>query len=188
MALIDVTYFKGPVNIAGIAASNSPVVGNAINTDWIPLYEKEYLKKALGLALYAEFDTALGYESGTPPGSIATKWTDLRDGKSYTVDGETYEWVGFKNAAKQSPIAQYVYVMYMTNIHTQTTSQGEAKNTQKNAVNADPNVKLTAAWLKLDEYNNQLWHFLENNESDYTTFEKCKTGSFDNVKRNRFGI
>lgn len=180
MSLIDHTYFIAAINIAGISAGNSPVVKNTVSTDFIPIYEAEYLKKALGYSLYKAFTE--GLEADTPD----AKWTDLKNGKEYTVSGKTYKWDGFTNAEKLSPIAYYVYSVYMTNNVTFSSGTGEVMNNQQNGTNASPANKVWYAWQQMAALNDKLWHFLDNNTSTYTEYDSTEVECFGS--RNTFGI
>lgn len=173
MSIIDNTYFIGELDVPEASKS-------AFTTVWINRYENEYLKKVLGTSFALEFISAL---SGTP----ATKWTDLRDGKTYTVGTKTYEWIGFKDTVTHlSPIANYIYAMWQLNHYTRTDSSGESIAAVQNSLNADPIGKVNQAWTRMKEWHSQLYHFLTNNSDTYDTFSISDVQNFGVI--NGFGI
>lgn len=161
MSLIDHTYFKGLLSIGDISNGNSPVVGNTVNTTFIPLYEKAYLQKALGIDLYLDF------MSGLEEDPIPQKWLDLRNGVEYTVNDRRYLWAGFVNSDKVSPIANYVYAEYMTNNAVQANGAGTAVNNQQNATPVSPASKIQRAWSDMLTMNESLYHYLHNHTEEY---------------------
>lgn len=181
MSIIDNTYFKGRINIPAISGSGATdtVTGDTVTTTFIPLYETEYLKKALGYNMWKAFTEAL---AGTP----ATKWTDLRDGVDYTVGDVTYRWNGFKNSEKVSPIAYYVYCEYMSEMAVKTTAQGAVVDTKQNSTGVSSAQKISIAWAEMNKLNESLYHFLNSNIDTYTEFKINQTECFGS--RNVFSI
>lgn len=165
MALIDATYFIRDLNIADAKQGVSSRLGNTLLTDYIPVYEKEYLMKVLGYPLYTAFIAGLAI---TP--TVPQKWLDLKNGVTYTVNGKDYQWVGFTNADKVTPIANYVYIQYMRNTSTNTTGTGEAQNAQQNAVTLSPDNKIHHASVEMTELTHSLYHYLDNNKIIYTEY------------------
>jgi hypothetical protein len=161
MTLIDHTYFRGLLTIGDISKGNSPVVGNTVNDTFIPIYEKEYLRKALGDELYLDFIAGLAEDP------IAQKWLDLRDGIVYTVNDKRYVWQGFVNSDKVSPIANYVYIEYMTNNAVQSTGTGTGVNNQQNATPVSPSAKIQRASSDMLTMNDSLYYYLRNHTDDY---------------------
>lgn len=180
MSIIDTTYFKGRIYLADIGSGNSVVVGNTVSTNFIPLYETEYLKKALGYPLWKAFTEGLDVNP------IAAKWTDLRDGKEYTVGNDTYYWNGFKNAEKVSPISYYVYCEYLTAQAVNVTGTGTTVNEKQNATSVSPAQNIARAYTDMNELNKTLWHFLDNNRDTYTEYNSRFVECFGS--RNTIGI
>lgn len=173
MSIIDNTYFIGELALPEASEA-------AFTTVWINRYENEYLKKVLGVSFALEFLTAI---SGTPD----TKWADLIDGKQYTVGDDTYEWIGFKDADTHiSPIANYVYVMYQLDHYTRTDSAGESVAAVQNSQIADAIGKINRAWVRMKQWQDELYHFLTNNSETYPTFKISKVKCFGSI--NGFGI
>lgn len=179
MSLIDETYFKGRINLADISDSTDVVTGNTVNNTFIPLYETEYLKRALGYEMYKAFTNALAE-------SPATKWTDLRDGAEYTIGSKTYKWDGLINSDKVSPIANYVYCEYLRAQAIQVRANGTSVNQKQNSTAVSPAQKISSAWQDMNEMNKSLWQFINTNIDDYPEFDSCVIGGFGSM--NVFGI
>ncbi len=77
---------------------------------------------------------------------VEEKWTDLADGKDYTVDYNdvTYNvrWDGLRNTVKESLIAYYVYNRYVRANYQQLTGLGVGAQHMENAEIVSPNQKL----------------------------------------------
>lgn len=85
MALINVSYFNGEINIPN---TDKEAVADLL-TQFIDKYEPELLRKVLGYGFYKDF--MIGLE-GAP---IAQKWVDLLMGKDYTdQQGRARRWRG----------------------------------------------------------------------------------------------
>lgn len=170
MALIDHTYFVGALTIGDISSGNSPVVGNTVNTRFIPTYEKEYLLKALGYPLYKAFIEGIAVL--TPD----QKWIDLRDGVDYTVNDKLYRWNGFINSDKVTPIANYVFCEYLTVNAVQSNGIGTAGADQQNATRYSPSDKIQRVWYDMQDMNDSLEHYLRNHEDEYPEYANCDWG------------
>lgn len=162
MAFITTAYFIRNLNIGDISEGQSPVVGDTVNTDFIPYYEKEYLTKALGYPMYTEFMDNLTEQ----------RWIDLRDGVDYIVGGKTYRWNGFQNTDKRSPAANYIYVKYWQENYLSSTTIGQVQQNVQNATQASPANKMHVAWVEMLEMNRSLYHYLNNNRATYPEYEK----------------
>lgn len=180
MPIIDTSYFKGRIYLADIANSNSPVVGSTVTTDFIPLYETEYLKKALGYELYKNFIAGLAEVT------IPQKWLDLRDGVEYTVSDRLYKWNGFKNSEKVSPIAYYVYSEYLATQSVNVTGIGTVVNQKQNATSVSPAQNIFSAYAQMNLLNETLYHYLDNHTDTYPEYDRYLTTNFGS--RNPFGI
>ena len=108
-------------------------------TGFISRYEKEILTLCLGYDLYSTFITAL---SGTPD----QKWTDLRDGKVYQVNGVNVKWNGLVNTDKISLIAYYVYYKFLVSSSEFASSNGVKLINNENAANINPRQKQVYAY------------------------------------------
>lgn len=168
--LIDISYFNGDIIIPNLNKDD----GDSFETDYIAKYQKEYLQKCLGYAMYNEFETAL--DETTP----AAKWTNLKDGEDYTVeiDGETIttRWNGLVNEELVSPIAYYVYFKWLKENYVQLTGVGVGVSDKENATNYSPNFKAVHAWNKYIE--------LTGNIKSYTYRENYLY--LKNIKNNKY--
>lgn len=146
---IDTTYFFGPLSIAQI---DQPAV--IANVNWfISMYEKDYLIRILGKALY---DAAIaGLAEVTP----AAKWTTLKS--KFLIVQET---------AKVSPIANYVYWRYMNNQESATTGSGEKKLNKEHSKIESARYKIYTAWKLMIDLNISIRAWLRNNTGDYPEY------------------
>lgn len=164
--LIDIDYFVGDIEIPNLGTNKAP----SFDTTYIAKYQKDYLIKVLGYAMYKDFETALS--ESTPD----TKWTNLRDGVDYniTIDGETVltRWNGFANTELVSAIAYFTYVQFLNQNYATLTGNGVVVNTKENATNHPPVFKITSA---------------QNNEIDLTgNLRKYLSGyDYKYIKRNK---
>jgi len=129
MNLIDATYFKyDPIKVKGIEGSNgfSAELSNERNVELdraIEIHEQEYLIKLLGQDLYTEY--AADKEN--------VKWDTL---KSKLVNGTLF----------RSPIANYVYYMFMKQRKYATGDIGVYIPKAENMTVVDPSYMLKQAW------------------------------------------
>lgn len=180
--LIDQSYFKGLLNIGDIALGNSPVVGNTVTTTFIPLYEEQYLKKALGITLYTAFIAGLDEDP------IPQKWADLKNGVVYEYNGRECEWQGFVNSNKVSPIANYVYCEYVSATAVSMTNAGAEVANKQNATVVPVSFKIQRAWSDMLTMTDSLFYFLHAKHDDYdwSYHHHCAQRHFG--LRNSFGI
>jgi hypothetical protein len=136
--LIDVSYFKGALQIPNIDKDQT-----AFEDNYITPYESEILTRLLGNDLYQQVLT--NYDTG-----VDDKWKDLVEGTDYEVEvnGVTYDvkWNGLINSDKLSLIAYYVYFNYVKQNYQQLTGLGVSANVQENATIVSPNEKLVWSW------------------------------------------
>lgn len=155
--LIDKTYFIGEITIAQLS---QPAARDNLDV-FIGKYEPEYLEKALGYEFYQLFKEGIGVE--TPEG----KWTDLRDGAEYTnAAGFTKKWKGLTNAAKISPIANYIYYWHSCDLVTFSTGNGEKEGKSDNAGNVTSIGKQSKAYNAMVDMTCQLHDFLLNKKDE----------------------
>lgn len=153
MPLIDKTYFQGELNIPSLQGS-SPVL-NSLNL-FIGVREPMYLKAALGYSFWKLF--VEGIAASVPD----ARWTDLKNGADYTdKDGIVRRWDGFVNAAKESPIACYVYYWFTRDAATFTTSNGEVESKKENASNVQATMKQTRAYNEMVRLTAVLHQYLK---------------------------
>lgn len=150
--IIDLTYFRGEINIPGF---QSEAQKNIVN-GFISKYEPEYLQYAMGYPLWSAF--VAGLEADV----VAEKWLSLRDGIVFTnKEGRTKKWEGFKNSERKSPISMYVYYWFSRNANTVTTVAGEAKEQSENAINVSGALKQSRVYNEMVSITRLLWEYLD---------------------------
>ncbi len=142
--LIDSTYFINDINLDTGTYSD-------INAS-IEKYEKEIIEKLFD---YADSKLILADDSVT--------WVqNVINGTDYTVNGETYNWVGLVNDSKESLIAYYVYYYHLRNKSSITGGVGNAQAKLENSRNISFNQKIGSAWIKLEKNISSLCTYLSN--------------------------
>lgn len=154
MAQIDTTYFIRDISLA------VDEYGPALNT-FIATYEPEILRKSLGIGLYKDY--LLGIAEVTP----LAKWTDLRDGKEYVVNGVDYKWRGLVNATKESFIANYVWYKFVTSDYYQS---GIRKQKSENSELINPRPQQARIYNQMLNWIAEMDHFINANIADYPNY------------------
>jgi hypothetical protein len=182
MALIDLTYFIGEINIAG---TNKQEIADVVN-HMIDKYEIIFLREVLGIKLYNE------YKTGIAAGSPDQKWLDIRDGKEYELNGMWYRWRGLKEGSttltKKSIIANFVYFWYTRDVVSFQTPVSESSGKTENSVIVSPAQKQSRAWNEMVEGVNELVFFLSNNLATYDSYTMYSTPYNYRSKINAFNI
>lgn len=180
MSFIDVDYFKGSLQIPNLDKDTA-----AFESNYIEVFEKEYLIHVLGYDLYAQL--IANYNTLTDD-----KWKWLVEGKTFVVTlsaiDYTVNWNGLINTAKLSPIAYYVYYKYVEQNYQQLTGLGVGAQNNENATTVDPSNKMvwsnnecrkltgfyqyetTGLDLTYDSLEATLFNFIINNITDYTNW------------------
>lgn len=162
--IIDTSYFSKRLNL--------PQLGNALGNqeveEFIDQYEPEILYKALGYSLAKAFIEDVE-ESGGP---TEQRFIDLLDGKAYTYLGRPYSWGGFRNDAKLSPIANYVYYKFVENNASNVVLIGTVASTTDNNRNVNPMSQLVYAWNRGVDMLYNLYGFLEANKDVYPEWQE----------------
>lgn len=137
MSLIDSNYFVGDILITNkdkITVSLQSVIDK---------YEKEILISLLGYELY---DLMINDQNTEP-------YKSLIEGAEFTMtfDGieQKLKWEGFKNTAKQSLIAYYVYYKYQDENFIQPSGVGAIQAQAENADIISPYSKMVNAWNEM---------------------------------------
>lgn len=201
MILTDL-YFKGKLAIANAQdkAPNSNLLGNSIAlTENLLKYERECLIKLLGYSLYKEFcdqfvKTADTWVLKDP---VDAKWTELLEGKEYTLNGVNVCWRGliFSDDAistqfPQSLLADYVYTKFLEN-DTNHTSVGHQSEQAKGSEKVSSRSMWASAWNdfvdKVHNGNNgerSLYEFIQDmNSLDPTTYVNWNAEVFEYKNR-----
>lgn len=174
--VITYEYFRGPLNLP----QTTNAQGQALLTQFITQYEPEFLRKALGMDLAADLITNIA--------SLDPKWVELRDGVAFiNTRNRQDRWVGFSNADKISPIANYVYYQFVKDGITATAGLGEVVPKAENADRVYPQLKLQRAWNLMADMIRTLHEWLRMDPDTYpefTTYPGCGLLK----KQNQFGI
>jgi hypothetical protein len=158
--IIDTTYFVGKLNLPQTGNTE----GTAIVDGFIQQYEPELLLKALGPGLFQAFTDEV-YGSGS--GDIEQRFLDLLDGVSFSYNNTPFRWVGFRNTAKRSPIANYVYYKFLEDLVNSVALTGVVESMTDNNRNVSHNYKMVEAWNDQVYLLNHLWAFLYTNKAVY---------------------
>jgi hypothetical protein len=159
MPLIDKTYFVGEINIPD---TSNPAVLERLNF-FIAKYEEEFLKTVLGYSLWKEYTDGI-VVTPTP----LAKWTELRDGKEYTIGDKSYKYPGFRDATlKQSPIANYVYYWWRRDDQNAKSDDSE----KQVAYYEQRGRAMARAWNEMSRWVTDIIFFLNNNVDTYLSWE-----------------
>lgn len=156
--IIDSTYFTGNLTIAQLS---QPEVRDDLEL-LIAREEPKYLKLLLGLGFYNAFIDGIDPISGAEQ-----RWLDLLNGIEYEYNSRDYEWIGFENDLKQSPIANYIYAQYLKNLVETMTGVGTVKPATENGSLASATPKIVRAWNEMVEWQKGLIRYLRENRSIY---------------------
>jgi hypothetical protein len=173
MPLIDSSYFVGDINIPD---TGNPAVLERLDF-FIAKYEAEFLEALLGYTLWQAYVAGIAV-TPTPD----AKWTDLRDGKEYTVSDIGFKYTGLRNATlKQSPIAQYVYYWWMRNDIKAKPDDAEARREYYEARNRS----MVTAWNDMAQWVRSAIHYLDNYADTYTGWQTSRPYPYElwNISR-----
>ena len=172
MALIDLTYFVGPLNIPN--TTELLEVANEVNW-YINKYEPEFLQKALGYPLYKAYQADKENQ----------RFKDIIEGAEYTdIYGNIAKWPGLiqevkpaipagdntpaSPAQKVSVIANYVYYWRQRSNTTQSTGIGEVRPDGDNSQTVSPRQKMISSLNEIHYKVKELVAFLEAKQDVYT--------------------
>ena len=147
---INASYFVGNIMLPNTGANY--VEGQQLVT-FINQYEPLFLEYVFGVDMAA----LVQGEIDNPNNANLAK---IVNGCTFTdASGKTQKWVGLKNTALLSPIANYVYYQVQHFRDTSTTGIGEMMQQAEGAIRTSASAKTTHAWnqmvswlLRLDEY------------------------------------
>ncbi|MHB9057114.1 MAG: hypothetical protein ACYC2P_13370 [Paludibacteraceae bacterium] len=159
MSLIDTGYFYGEINIAQI---DQATVSSAV-TNFIAKYEPKCLKQLLGVGFAIDFMDQVDPVSGT----VAQRWLDLLNGKTYVYEGRTYQWMGFVNYDEESILANYIYYWWVRKEAQQTTGMGQVKPGGENGMIVSSQNTSIRAWNEMVEWAHSLILFLDAHRTTY---------------------
>jgi hypothetical protein len=155
--LIDLTYFNTDKTV-------SRPETDTLLTAYILKFEPEILEKILGYDLKKAFLAGL-------TGTVAQKWTDLKEGKEYSKDGIYYNWPGFTNTLKQSLIANYVFYKFTCGAFYTTNGSGIWLASSENSKQADKRYLQVMIYNEMIDLINKMDCFISyQNSVDSATY------------------
>ena len=153
---IDKTDFKGKIELS--TSTTNVKLDNSIDQ-----YEYDFLNKLLGPTLYEAFKTGL---AETTP---ADKWTNLRDGKIYSIGSDDFNirFVGVKEMC-----LYFIFAEHILN-DLENTPNGSMELMSQNSTN--PNrARIESESIKkyniACNYYNEAIKFIRENITDYSDF------------------
>jgi hypothetical protein len=167
--ILDTSYFIGPITIEGIGEAS---VDERL-TVLIGLYEPEFLQKALG------YEFATLFSNGAAAPTPDARWTNLKQGTTYTYDGHTYNYRGLAHAGaslfdRYSPIAKYVYCMWLRDTVTSVGRMGGVQSQTENATRVDSMQKQCDVWNSIFQDLVELYRFLNRQPLIYPEFDNTR--------------
>lgn len=209
MYIVDKTYFIKELSVPNTEEHNSE---QSIQLETsIDRYARQLLRNVLGNVLFTEFNSNV--TDGVLNVGAPSKWQNLVNGYTYTVNGVDKVWRGLiytEGLFKGSILADYVYLNhYQSEINTQL---GQIVLEPKNGINVNETQHLTGIWNEfvkkyqgstcanpIQYYNNgslfvdyygfnnngfvSLLEFLTDNKSDYEGFTATQIAF-----KNQFGL
>ena len=167
---LTAAYFTGELYIPNISGSSVTETANLLQLQIaIAKYETYFLRQMLGDDFYDMYAAGVTAET--------ERWLDLQ-GELY-VENETLG-VGF------SPVANYVYCKFMQSQQSLTLVHGEAKARHENMEMFTPREKIVIAWNEMVRMINDLYNYLDENQSTYPEFDMSDVETFERI--NSFDI
>jgi len=168
VALIDITYFGNPLPL--VVADNEAAIEEAIES-----YEPDYFRAVLGTSLYDAMTAGRAAKKGVYfsnqftnqfyKGGIDPRWNWIINGTTFYYCGRNYYWPGIQNTAKRSPLANYVYWKYLSDVNPRPTSTGGFADTAlENATIASVRKPMIKAWNEMVDWNNVLLKLLKSRD------------------------
>ncbi|MBT3206945.1 MAG: hypothetical protein HN347_01210 [Bacteroidetes bacterium] len=150
MSLIDGSYFTGSILIPNLTyGAVSPAVYGSDILQAIVQYEADILTQLLGYSLYKLLLADLDGD-GNPQ---TERFTNLIDGAEFTNDyigtDQTLKWNGFRNTAKISLIAYYVFYKYVERNANQMSVVGNTDLKSEDSDKVSPIRKMTDAFYEM---------------------------------------
>jgi hypothetical protein len=142
--------------------------------DFIDQEEKIALEKILGPLLYDEYAAGIAVE--TP----AEKWTQLKNGATYTIRGTSYKYSGLKDLLKPFVFHSWLKEYATTSI----TLNGVVTVNSDNSTKVSHTYRLVQAYNKFSalvgndcEWKHNFYGFMWANKDTYTTWEFSDPGT-----------
>lgn len=161
--IIDSSYFVRNLALPQVGNPEGLIAVNA----FIAKYEPQFLECALG------FDLAQAFADGIEDSLPEQRWVDLLEGADYSWKGRNNRWEGFENAAKLSPIANYVFYQFVDNKASTFALTGHIVSQTENNRTVNGVDRLVDTWNEMVDFNTRLMHFLRANKANYPEWREC---------------
>lgn len=102
---------------------------------YIDREEELVLKKLLGTELYKSFINGLN------DNPILDKWTKLRNGTTYVIGSNSYEWLGLKDL-----LIPYIYFKWLSDTFDRHSGIGVVQGNAENSAVIDPSYRMSRAY------------------------------------------
>ena len=165
---IDASYFTGKIFLPNTSTNYSE--GQQLLT-FINQYEPLFLEYVFGVQMAA----LVQGEINTPANANLAK---IVNGTTFTDwAGRQQKWVGLKNTALLSPVANYVYYQVQQVRDTSSTGIGEMMQQTENATRTNAGAKTTMAWNQMVDWLLKLDEFIEvsSSVSEYSTYNPSES-------------
>jgi len=146
--------------------------------------EAVILKSLLGISLYQDFINGIAEDYPEQ------KWVDLNAGKTYQVDGLTYEWAGF--LGRNGALVPAIYAEWLRATYDNHTGVGITVSRVENAEKISPSLRISRAQTNFKNlvgwqakngfaanFKNTLYGFLIINAVDYPNLVWTDPGSIN---------
>lgn len=165
MSYLDETYFKNnPVALPDVEHSNG-VGGATANASYdkirkcIALNEPKYLRTLMGKELFLEYLSDIDAEN-------IQKWEPFF---AKLIDTDNL----------RSPMANWIFIQFITENYSRQTSIGSVKVKGDNAVNTQPFMNQVLAWNDMVFQHESFLTWLYENKSDFEGTAAFDTSSWD---------
>lgn len=111
--------------------------------NFIEEQEEKVLKEILGRYFTSKIIDGLTVVSPAVP---AERWTKLKNGEDYVINGITYHWDGFEKL-----FTPYIYAMWLKQTVNSTSANGVLETESENSIKVSPAVKFSEAFNTFSE-------------------------------------
>lgn len=149
MLICDHTYYIREITLAQL--SDPAVHENFIL--FSEKYQREFLRYVFGLPLAVQIEEELEKPEDEQDPIIMT----LING----IEHEGKEWIGLRNDAKLSPLANYIFYHIVQDGITDQTGVGEVSGKPENATKVSVDDRAVWAWNEMVKWLYGLWWFID---------------------------
>lgn len=149
MYIIDLSYFKGNINVPNAEELNS---GNAVKLEtYVDKYGRLFMQYLLGYELFLDFDSYI--ENGDLKPTVPQIYKDLVDGNGSDFLGLRYT----QGLHKHSAIANFVYYFWLKENSTVQSGVGEVALNSKGAISLSSLNRQVSVWNEfINEYQGEV--------------------------------